>query len=339
VTPLLVTLGLQVLPVCEAYCSIVGPDPGFSSAPRLEQVSLTSVRVSWHNIVTKIECADQFIVKSWNARNPNDYIMSNLLPLSQFTYVVTDLVPNQDYVFQVVAREDKGILGKDWNKSPQAMYRTGRHNPTVPPNSDNTYSDPARQGPIPTGSNQSGPSPQSLFTMGGITVGVLLALLIVVGVLWNIIQKSRRKTTDTDSVNSDSETDSMDLDLENTDLESRVGSIRASSRISTIRSSTVRSGGARTRLRSPRRFSFTPSEPPDSPTPSSGSVNIGCITQNKMTQSKQNESKVTGVTSSTSVTVVPTSASVTGVPPPDYTSATGAPASKSMTDDPSSPDT
>jgi len=314
VTALLVVLGLHVVPGCEGYCSIVGPDPGFSSAPRLEQVSLTSVRVNWHNIVTKIECADQFIVKSWNARNPNDYTMSNLLPLSQFTYVVTDLVPNQDYVFQVVAREDKGILGKDWNKSPQAMYRTGRHNPTVPPI------------PSPTGSEQSGPSPQSVFTMGGITVCVLLAVLIVVGVLWNIIQKSRRKTTDTDSVNSDSETDSMDLDLENTDLESRVGSIRAPSRISTIRSSTMRSVPARTRLRSPRRFSLTPSEPPDSPTPSSVSANIGSITQRKMSETpRQTESTVTGAPAL--------------APAPAPTTMTGAPATKTVTDDAASPDT
>jgi len=292
--PLLMALGLQVLPGCEAYCSILGPNPGFSSAPRVEQVSLTSVRVSWHNIVTKIECADQFIVKSWNARSPNDYEMSNLLPLSQFTYVVTDLVPNQDYVFQVVAREDKGILGKDWNKSPQTLYRTGRQNPTVPPNSDNTYTNPTREGPIPARSDQSRPNTQSVFTMGGITVGILLAVLILVGVFWNILQKRRRKTADTDSVNSDSETDSMDLDLENTDLESRVGSIRAPSRVSTIRGSTIRSGHGRTRLKSPRRFSLTPSEPPDSPTPSTASATVGCMSQTKTTEGGQREYPVTG---------------------------------------------
>ena len=65
------------------------------------QVTLTSVQVSWHGLVTRGECADQFIVKSWLARNPNDYKMSDLLPTSQFSFVVTDLVPNQDYVFQV----------------------------------------------------------------------------------------------------------------------------------------------------------------------------------------------------------------------------------------------
>ena len=59
------------------------------------------MRVSWEGLVTRIECADQFIVKSWLTRNPNDYQMSDLLPLTQFSYIVRDLVPNQDYVFQV----------------------------------------------------------------------------------------------------------------------------------------------------------------------------------------------------------------------------------------------
>ena len=87
--------------VVEGYCAGIGANPGFRDAPLVQQVTLTSVEVSWHGLVTRIECADQFIVKSWNARNPNDYKMSDLLPLTTFSFVVTDLVPNQDYVFQV----------------------------------------------------------------------------------------------------------------------------------------------------------------------------------------------------------------------------------------------
>ena len=35
--------------------------------------------------------------------------------------------------FQAIAREDKGILGKDWNKSDKTFYRTTSYNPTVAP--------------------------------------------------------------------------------------------------------------------------------------------------------------------------------------------------------------
>ena len=101
--PLLVAVMVIVrLPSVEGYCAGLGANPGFRGPPLVEQVTLTSVRVTWSGLVTRKECADQFIVKSWLARNPNDYKMSNLLPTTQFSFVVRDLVPNQDYVFQVV---------------------------------------------------------------------------------------------------------------------------------------------------------------------------------------------------------------------------------------------
>ena len=90
-----------LLPSVQGYCAGLGANPGFRGPPRVEQVTLTSVRVSWEGLVTRGDCADQFIVKSWLARNPNDYKMSDLLPTTQFTFIVRDLVPNQDYVFQV----------------------------------------------------------------------------------------------------------------------------------------------------------------------------------------------------------------------------------------------
>ena len=85
----------------EGYSATLGANPGFRGPPRVEQVTLTSVRVSWDGLVTRKDCADQFIVKSWLRRSPNNYQMSGLLPTSQFSFIVRDLVPNQDYVFQV----------------------------------------------------------------------------------------------------------------------------------------------------------------------------------------------------------------------------------------------
>lgn len=246
-----------------SYCAL--HNPGFTSPPRVQQVSLTSVRVDWLGLVTRIDCADQFIVKSWNVHNPNDYHMSDLLPLDQFSYIVMDLVPNQDYVFQAVAREDKGILGKDWNKSPGAQYRTNSQNPTVAPSPRDRQTGPTRL--LPAGGAEARASPKALFTLGAIVVGILLGVLVIVGIVWNIIQSSRRKKAggESDSESSDSDTDSLELELENTDLESRVGSIRrphsrAASRVSTLRSQTLRGS----RVKSPRRFSLTLSEPSES---------------------------------------------------------------------------
>jgi len=238
---ILVTVLAATLPLAHSYCAGLGANPGFKDAPLVEQVTLTSVKVSWLGLVTRIECADQFIVKSWNKRNPNDYKMSDLLPLTTFSYIVTDLVPNQDYVFQAVAREDKGILGKDWNKSPKAYFRTSKNNPTVAPNSPDSPRTTSLS--LARGGHD---KPVSVFMLAGIVIGSLLVLLIVVGSVWNVMKMSRKKSSENQS-ESDSETDSMDLDLQNTDLESRIGS-RPPSR-STSRASRARS--TRSRRRSP----------------------------------------------------------------------------------------
>ena len=66
------------------------------------QVSTTSVQVSWEGLVERIECADEFLVKSWDKKNTKDYKLSELLPTSQFSFIVTDLEPNKEYVFQVI---------------------------------------------------------------------------------------------------------------------------------------------------------------------------------------------------------------------------------------------
>ena len=103
-----VTVPLFLLfPVAWSYCSGPGQNPGFTSGPRVEQVSLTRVRVSWAGIVTKISCADQFIVKWWIKNDPNDYGLSRLLTTDKFSYVLDggsdeSVIPNREYAFQVV---------------------------------------------------------------------------------------------------------------------------------------------------------------------------------------------------------------------------------------------
>ena len=86
------------------------------------QVSMTSVQVSWSGLVTRSECADQYIVKSWLARNPNDYQMSDLLPTTQLSFIVTDLVPNQDYVFQVIFVKKYATLKCSTSKGQKISY-------------------------------------------------------------------------------------------------------------------------------------------------------------------------------------------------------------------------
>ena len=104
---------------------------GFTGPPRVEQLDLATVRVSWEGLVTQRECADQFLVKFWQRSNPQSYSTSELLDRNANS-VDVKVVPKVDYQFQAVAREDKGpIVGIDWNKSPVTDFKTSVRNKEI----------------------------------------------------------------------------------------------------------------------------------------------------------------------------------------------------------------
>ena len=73
-------------------------------------------------MVRNIECADQFLVKYWMNRDPHGYEQTDFLELDTFQ-VEIKVTPKVLYQFQVIAREDKGALGVDYNKSPRVQFR------------------------------------------------------------------------------------------------------------------------------------------------------------------------------------------------------------------------
>jgi len=113
------------------YCTIGGSNPYWEGPPIVEQVSITSVNVSWSGNLKNVHCADSILVKHWTINNPIDFKLSTYLPTTQFSFIVTDLVPKQLYEFQVIAREDKGILGVDYNKSEKTRFKTVNTNSSV----------------------------------------------------------------------------------------------------------------------------------------------------------------------------------------------------------------
>ena len=107
-------LASYVLWVCPAlargYCWQAGYNPGFSSAPSVEQVQIDTVRIVWTEIVQHRDCVDQFLVKYWQKSAPHDYVSSELVT-PDVNYLDVKVVPKVPYQFQAVAREDKGIIG------------------------------------------------------------------------------------------------------------------------------------------------------------------------------------------------------------------------------------
>lgn len=155
---------------------------------------------------------------------------------------LTSLMLYRCSCLQAIAREDKGILGKDWNKSDKTYYRTTSYNPTVAPertsgpshsqSSSQSYNSYNRAHNLKEGSI-------GVFSLAGIIIGSLLGVLIIVGGVWNIVKLNRgsKGGGETESCAGDSsDSDSMDLDLTNTDMESRMGDVeRPASRARSFR--------------------------------------------------------------------------------------------------------
>merc|ERR1719180_343491 len=117
-----------VLPSCQGYCKSLGWNPSFNGPPLVEQLTLTSARVSWAGKLEQAECADNIIVKHYKGINSNDYQLSEPLPIEVTSYVVLDLTPNLEYTYQVIAREEKGLWGVDYNRGEKTTFTTSIQN-------------------------------------------------------------------------------------------------------------------------------------------------------------------------------------------------------------------
>jgi len=206
---LLVVLVVGCL-VCEGqgYCFAPGSNPSFREPPIVQQVNLTAVLVSWEGSVNMQQCVDQFLVKSGQKFAVNNYEMSQKLSKLTFSLVIANRVPMVEYFYQVIAREDKGLLGVDYNKSPETIFATSRDKvnlredrvPTPPPppptarpvqlqGSDGKAEYSAAEGVVKreeeAGTNLLG------MNLVWIIVGVLAAVIIIAGVIYNLMKRSK----------------------------------------------------------------------------------------------------------------------------------------------------
>ena len=119
-----------------SYCWQVGWNPSFKQAPKIQQINLALVRVSWEDIVENRECVDQFLVKYWKirgvvmAKNGREHGWTEGFKLSEkventVNFTDIEVTPKAPYMFQVIAREDKGVIGGvEYNKSPSLLFET-----------------------------------------------------------------------------------------------------------------------------------------------------------------------------------------------------------------------
>ena len=108
------------------YCWQAGWNPSFNGPLSIIQYAPTSVQVSWKNIISQRECADQFVVKYWESHSPKSYKMSKRVANNADAIILTGIKPEVEYAYQAIAREDKGIFGVDYNKSKIYKFRSRR---------------------------------------------------------------------------------------------------------------------------------------------------------------------------------------------------------------------
>merc|ERR1711915_594995 len=120
---------LIFIPQTKASCWF--HNPWWKGAPVVEQVSLLSVRVSWSGLLGNARCADKVRVKYWKMNSPNEWKISDKLPVAAEQFVVQNIDKYIKYAFQVIAIEEKAIRSTDYNKSPATSFKTSREKESV----------------------------------------------------------------------------------------------------------------------------------------------------------------------------------------------------------------
>jgi len=223
------------LPCTFSYCTWAGANPYWTGTPTVEQITLTSVRVSWAGLLERSDCADSLIVKHFKGDNTNDFMMSDPLDTETNSYIVRDVVPNQMYTYQVIAREEKGLLGVDYNRSPKTVFTTLKSNTIVDKNDplpashegDSHSVDhdedqrPVYNTEVKTGSSILNPAATDSAILGmklevfmGVVIGGLIVFIVAVGIVYNVFRKKDLEKDIELEFESGSEDDSSDEEEE-----------------------------------------------------------------------------------------------------------------------------
>ena len=103
-------------------------DPSFTEAPRIDQIDLHSVKVSWGGLLEKEECVDGMIVKWWRSSLSSVYYnISDKLPVNRTEFTVRNLYKKEEYTFQVIAFENEGWMSPiKYNYSPKRTFKTSQ---------------------------------------------------------------------------------------------------------------------------------------------------------------------------------------------------------------------
>ena len=126
-----VFISVTNVPLVNAYCWEPGKNPSFTGRPIVQQVDPSTIRVTWEGLVQNENCIDNYLIKYWVKDKPQDYKMTDLIDKQSYTSDII-VISQVIYVFQVIARENKG--GFVYNKSSdQIEFKTSAYNRNIKP--------------------------------------------------------------------------------------------------------------------------------------------------------------------------------------------------------------
>ena len=195
---------------CQGWCIGLGRNPTFVAVPRVLQRDVSSVQISWNNIVKDLECADNFLVSYWIKGQPNNYKLTDFLDAKAMGVTIGGLKPNVPYLFQVIAREDKGaILGIDYNRSPKVPFML-RRKPAAEEPASETQSEAVTEAPgvdEPSlgdiahriDEEEASEKDHLIFVIVGSVFAALFVILILAGVAYQMYKKHRQNSDENEA--------------------------------------------------------------------------------------------------------------------------------------------
>jgi len=188
--------------LCLVYMqsTFVLSDCEWNGAPEVEQMNMTTVRVSWQGVLKKKNCADKIFVKYWIENRGNDYDQTDRFSPETINNCTIKIEIGQFYIFQIIAKKGSYNQFKNPNK---AKFKTRRSNsvvkledplPTPTENHDND--DGLTQlPPITEETKQEGQGfefEEFISTMG-IIIGSLIGVTVAFGIIYNFLRKRKSK--------------------------------------------------------------------------------------------------------------------------------------------------
>ena len=92
----------------------------FNSAPKVEQVEIDKVKVSWHGVVANLGCLDDFVLNHWEKGTPKKYGTFKKLNANQFSTEI-EVIPRQRYILQLKTTKRSN---RSWGESRTVEFKT-----------------------------------------------------------------------------------------------------------------------------------------------------------------------------------------------------------------------